>query len=353
MIRTRQRGVALLTVLLLVAVMTVLVIGVLDDIRFGVRRAGNAQTVAQAQRYALGAEALARSQMQRLARRDPGRTALDGNWNDRPFALPIGSAATGAGDPGADGTTERDPLGSAAAAGGEAGIISVRVFDSTTCFNLNSVVQGAGEQWQRSDIGAGQFTALVAALGIPGPRGDALADALVDWIDADQAAGPQGAEDAAYAGRGYLTAGALLAEVSELRAVRGFDDAVYARLRNHVCALPTPDLSPINVNTLERDDGALLSMLTRGALSPEDGRRVILARPPGGWRDYASFWAHPALAALSLPNPVLEQVALRTRYFGLHAEVEYGGAHVVLSALFEQDAAGDTRLLARRWSADE
>src|SRR3546814_2109829 len=54
-----QKGVALLTVLLLVAVMSVLVMGMLDDIRFGLRRTSNAQAMAQAQWYALGAESLA------------------------------------------------------------------------------------------------------------------------------------------------------------------------------------------------------------------------------------------------------------------------------------------------------
>src|SRR3546814_8835933 len=64
-----QKGVALLTVLLLVAVMSVLVMGMLDDIRFGLRRASNAQAMAQAQWYALGAESLAMAQIDRLSTR--------------------------------------------------------------------------------------------------------------------------------------------------------------------------------------------------------------------------------------------------------------------------------------------
>src|SRR3546814_14286872 len=59
--------------LLLVAVMAVLVMSVLDDIRFGLRRASNAQSMAQAQWYARGAETLAMAQSDRLASRTPGR----------------------------------------------------------------------------------------------------------------------------------------------------------------------------------------------------------------------------------------------------------------------------------------
>lgn len=336
--RRRQRGVALLTVLLLVAVMTVLVIGVLDDIRFGLRRAGNAQTVAQAQWYALGAEALAQVQMQRLAQRDGGRTTLEGNWNDRPFLFPIGNGPFGS-------------AGLSESADGEGGAISARVFDSTTCFNLNSVVEGAGEQWQRRDLGVEQFIALLRALEFSAAQAGSLADALVDWIDADQQRSARGAEDANYGA--YRTAGTLLSEVSELRAVQGYGAEIYVRLRPYVCALPGAELSPVNINTLEREDGAIVSMLAGGTIGAAEGRRVILARPPDGWRDYAAFWGQPALSGVVVPNPVLNQIALRTRYFGLHAQVEYGGAQVVLSALFEQDAAGDTALVARRWSSDE
>jgi general secretion pathway protein K len=83
-----QRGAALLTVLLLVAVMGVLLMAMLDDIRFGLRRAGNAQAVGQAQWHALGAEALARSRIQRMTREGNGRTTLAGGWNGRSLVFP-------------------------------------------------------------------------------------------------------------------------------------------------------------------------------------------------------------------------------------------------------------------------
>ncbi|HLM52565.1 MAG TPA: type II secretion system minor pseudopilin GspK [Pseudoxanthomonas sp.] len=326
-----QRGVALLTVLLLVAVMTVLLMAVLDDIRFGLRRAANAQNVAQAQWYALGTEALAQARIQRLALRDGGRTTLAGDWNGRPIVFPLGE-----GD-------RRD------------GMISARLRDGTACFNLNSVVQGAGEQWQRYGIGVGQYLALMQALEFSPRQAETLADALVDWIDSDQQAGTGGGEDGHYLARpeASRTAGALLAEVSELAAIHGYDAASIARLRPHVCALPNAALSPVNLNTLQPDDAVILRMLTGNALGLAEARRVLAARPAAGWHDVLAFWSQPALARAAMPDPVLQQVALRSRYFNLHAEVEYAGAQVVLSALFEQDASGRTRLVARRWSNEE
>lgn len=323
----RQRGVALLTVLLLVAVMTVLVMSMLDDIRFGLRRTGNAQAIAQAQWYALGAETLALTRIAELSRRDPGRTTLRGNWNGTPFVFPL-----------------------------EHGAIRARLSDATTCFNLNSVVEGAPEQWQRRELGARQFNALLRALDLPPHQTTALTDALVDWIDSDQATGAAGAEDMHY-GLGapaYRTAGHLLAEPSELRAIAGFDPPTYARLRPHVCALPTATLSPINLNTLQDDDAVLLAMLTDGAVGNEAARRVLRSRPAGGWPDLDTFWSHPAMAAAALPpewaGDIHQQVALDTRYFTLQAEVEHAGAQVVLSALLEHSTSAEPGLVARRWT---
>ena len=53
MSRSRQQGMALLAVLLLVAVMTVLIVAMLDDVRFGQRRTGNSAAIAQARHVVL------------------------------------------------------------------------------------------------------------------------------------------------------------------------------------------------------------------------------------------------------------------------------------------------------------
>ncbi len=320
-----QHGVALLTVLLLVAVMSVLVMGMLEDIRFGVRRAGNAQAMAQAQRYAQGIEDVAMVQIRRLDRLGNGRTTTAGDWNGKAMAFPI-----------------------------EHGAIQARLSDAGNCFNLNSVVEGAPELWQRRELGVRQYLALLHELGIDGQRAQALADALVDWIDSDQARGPLGAEDAAYAVRrpAYRTGGTLLAEVSELRAIDGYDAATYARVRPYVCALPEDVLSPLNPNTLDEDDAPLLAMLTLGAVDRASARRLIAGRPGAGWGDLSTFWSLPALADADLPAEVRAQPVLRTRYFGIDARIEHDGAQLLLSALLLNDA-GHPRLVARRLTPEE
>ena len=323
MIRPRERGVALLTVLLLVAAMSVLAVGVLDDIRFGIRRERNAEGAGQAQWYALGAETLAR---QRIARTLGEARGREGEWTGRWLSFPIDNGA-----------------------------IAARLTDATQCFNLNSVVQGAPEQWSRRDIGLKQFASLAQVLGVPQAAASALAEALADWIDTDGQRNTMGAEDDSYANgaRRYRTSGALLAEVSELRAVRGFTPEIYARIRPYICALPTAELSPINLNLLIPEKAVLLAGLMVGALDVTQAARIIAAKPQAGWPSVDAFWNNPVLKENLPPDPVLNQVALESRYVGLEAQVNYAGSEALLTALFERTEAGPVRLVARRWGAEE
>lgn len=65
--------------------------------------------------------------------------------------------------------------------------------------------------------------ALFAALGVPPTRGDSLADALLDWRDADDDTRPHGAERAWYeAQNAHPPRNSSLAHIRELSRVRGF-----------------------------------------------------------------------------------------------------------------------------------
>ena len=318
---------ALLTVLLLVAVMAVVAVAVLDDVRFSVRRATNAETGAQAQWYADGAETVARRRISRLAALGPNRdrTPVTPDWNGRPLTLPISE-----------------------------GTLTAVVRDGQACFNLNSVVEWTGDRLAGRAVAALQLMTLGQAVGIDGHRMQTIADSLIDWMDSDTAARPFGAEDSTYAGLAepYRTGGVPMAEVSELRAVRGVDAEAYGRLRPHLCALPI-DRSPINVNTLDEADAPLLVMLTGGALSLPAARAAIAARPASGWAGAAAFWNQPALAAVPPSQDAREQTTVRTDYFTVRIDVDHGGVHAVRTALIEARPGREARTVIRRWTVDE
>lgn len=316
---------ALLTVLLLVAVMAVVAVAVLDDVRFSVRRTANAEIGAQAQWYADGAETLARRQIARLTALDPNRTVLNPALNGRAFTLPL-----------------------------EDGAVTAVVRDGQACLNLNSLVEWTGDRLAARPAGKAQLIALGQAVGLDGGRMETIADSLIDWIDTDTVTRPFGAEDGAYASRAepYRTGGVPLAEVSELRAVYGVDAATYARLRPHLCALPS-DRSPINVNSLTAADAPLIVMLTGGRLGLREARGVIAARPEAGWSDPAAFWSHPALSRAEPGPSAREQATVRTDYFSVRIDVDYGGHHAVRTALIESRPGSDARTVIRRWTPED
>lgn len=308
-----ERGVALLTVLLLVAVMSTLAVAVLDDIRFALRRAANGATVTQAQWYALGAEGLARHQIEALARARADGVTLPPGLDRRQVAYPVAG-----------------------------GLIRAKISDRGGCFNVNSVATGAEEDLRRHPGGVTQLAALMVASDIPELDARRIADSVAEFIDSDPTLVAQGGS------------GTLLAEETELRSVGGMTPEYYARLRPLICALPHAVPTIINVNALHPEDAPVLTAVFSGRLSLDTARAVIADRPQGGWTSAAAFLDSPAMRR-SPPSSDLpmSQIAFASRYFEFLTEVRYGDAEVVMSSLIESAPNGQIRTAARRWSAPE
>ncbi|MEG1452169.1 MAG: type II secretion system minor pseudopilin GspK, partial [Brevundimonas sp.] len=76
-----REGMALLTVLLLVAVMAAVCVLILDDVRFTVRRTSNVEHLAEMQAHAAVAETVAAKQVMRLSKANPQMTPIMPVWN--------------------------------------------------------------------------------------------------------------------------------------------------------------------------------------------------------------------------------------------------------------------------------
>lgn len=320
---SHERGAALLTVLLLVAVMAMIAATALERLSLATRLAANGAATDQGRAYLDAAEATARLRIADLVGRNPGKLTLQGGWLGAPQVIPV-------------------PGGTAA----------VRVTDGGNCFNLNSLV--AGEQADSlavRPVGAAQFTALMEALGIDPRAARAIAAAAADWIDSDSIPSPGGAEDETYLqlDRPYRTANGLMAHASELRAVRGVTPEIYARLAPWVCALPTSDLSPINVNTLLPTQAPLLAMMLPGRVGSEQAREYLARRPAGGYGNVDAFWALPARAGISPDAEVAQQVQVKTDYFRIAISVNLGDTQVDETALLDMSEP-PARVVYRQWT---
>ena len=320
-----EQGAALLTVLLLVAVMAVVSATAVERLTLATRLAGSAAAIEQARHFTLAAEALALRRIETQLAESEGQVTADGDWIDKPFTLPL-------------------PGGSA----------TMTVSDGANCFNLNSLVAEAtvGGNTIRP-LAVEQYVALMQALGIERGVADRIAASSGDWIDADQIDSPLGAEDSTYA-RGptaYRSANRAMVDASELTAVAGVTPQLAQRLKPWVCALPVNDLSPINVNTLLPEQAPLLQMLVPARLSPAQARSHLAARPAGGYGSVNRFWSAPTLGGLVPSGDAASQVKLTTRWFRLRTTVRLGDVTLASESLID---AGEppARVVRRKWGPE-
>lgn len=320
----RERGAALLAVLLLVAVTGAIAAAAMEGLRLSRAVAANATALDQARAFADGVEQLALLTLDDQIARSPNKTTLDGGWNGAVRRMPMPGGA----------------------------IAEARVRDGGNCFNVNSVVEGEAQgELVRRPSGVAQFIGLMMALGTSESDSRRIAEATADWVDSDSVPGPGGAEDEAYSGGSepYRTANSFFVEPGELRAVAGMTPDLYRRLSPWLCALPISDLAPINVNTLTPDQAPLLAMLAPGQLSLDRARAVIGARPTGGWGSQVEFWRLDAMSGLAVPLDVQLQPQLRTRWFALDVRVQIGESEFDESALVDARLQ-PSRVVSRRWS---
>lgn len=319
-----ERGAALLTVLLLVAVMAVVASTALERLALATRMTGNGGAVDQARALADAATEVARLRIGDLVAASPGKTILAGGWMGTPRTIPM---------PG--------------------GVATVQVSDGGNCFNLNSVVAGDSEaDLKVRPVGVAQFQALLQALGVDARQAQGAAAALADWIDSDSVPQPGGAEDEVYAqaSRPYRTANRFMIDPSELRAVAGVTPAIYDLARPWICALPTADLSPINVNTLLPDQAPLFAMLMQGQLSVAQARQLLAQRPADGYGSTVQFWAPLAAQGINPLEEAANQVKLTTGFFRVDVSVNVGGTEVTEQALIDARQSPAT-LIRRSWSS--
>lgn len=217
----QQRGIAVLTAMLVVAIATILAVELLWGTSLDLRRAQNMLERDQAIQIARGMEILAAE----LLRDDAENSDFD-NLNERwaeEYGFPF-----------------------------EGGNVVGRLDDMQGRFNLNSLINREGNRDERA---AAQFRRLIERAGAEiddvDPAG--IVDAVVDWLDPNQLPdGIGGAEDGVYTNRTppHRAANFWMTSPSELLAVAGMTPDLYDALAQLLSALPPgAEVTAININT--------------------------------------------------------------------------------------------------------
>lgn len=297
----RQRGIAVITAILVVALVASAASFMAWQQQLWVRQVENLNAQAQSRAVVLAALQWARSALAQDAR-DNAVDHLDEGWAQPLTPLPV-----------------------------EGGELAGSVTDQQGLFNLNSVVRDG--KTSATDLAV--FRRLLELLDLPPD----LANAVIDWIDADgEVSYPGGAEDMDYLGLEppYRVGNRALTSVDGLARVKGFDAETLARLRPFVTALPAP--TQVNVNTAPAE----VLAAAVADLPLDQARTLVDARTGQHFRDLADFRARLPKTVTQVNETVL---AVGSRYFLVSGHARSGRAKVGYAALLERTSTAWPKLV--------
>lgn len=308
-----DRGAALLSILMIVAVMSVAALAAVDALGRSISLARVSSQRSQTLWAARSTEAIGAVAISRLQGLDDNtlRQALEAGQT---ITLPF-----------------------------ERGVIEASLHDDSNCFNLNTVT---GEPDDTSHI---RFQALLEAQGLFRSDARALAESLADWIDTNASPRAFGAEDGYYGTREtpYRPANAQLANLSELRAIKGFTPEIIETIGPLICVRPSPFQAALNIETLREADAPLLIALYSSELSLEQAQTVIRARPLAGWQTTDTFLAESQIQSIAVASRNDSMIALRPTSLRLTARIVSGTTQEDLQLTYSIDGGGQASLIAR------
>jgi general secretion pathway protein K len=337
-VRARQRGIALLTAIILVAVAAIVATSIAWQSQIDARRGIAVFTVAQSLAVAKGAEAMAAYALRDNLQKNPKITAPN-----QPWAKPYGPVEMDAGV-----------------------ILEASLEDQSGKFNLNSVVMPANAGGAQPPItgsapqgpvvpNAGPttlvenkdavsvFVALLTALKI----NPDFAARLVDWIDTDdQPSFPGGAEDSFYLTQvpPHRTLNMPLTSVSELLAM-GMDRASYDRLAPLVTALPLA--TKLNICTAP---GAVLDAYAGVSTYALDVNELNAQRQQTAcYPDQDSYLSTIAAAQKTY---VLKAIGTTSQYFRVRTWITIGTTRFTLYSLLNLQGTGQIRPVLRTFGTE-
>jgi general secretion pathway protein K len=331
--RRRQRGVALIIALVLVALAAILATKLTFDGFLERRRTMGVMAAEQALHFGMGAEALAADALAADLQTSGAQTTLAAPWAQPTLPLPI--------------TPEDDPEGE------PIGTMQGALEDMQGRFNLNNlahIIPGAAPQGGATKGNAPQstvqdpqpleqFQRLLVAVGLE-PKWAAIAR---DWIDADDIPGyPDGAEDSVYTSQTppYRTGNWPMMSPSELMNLPGFGADRYRKIAPYVTALPTATAT-INICTAS---SVVLESLADD-LSGEYNPQVLASgRKNGCFPDVNAFRNVVGPKALAGITKAYDQ---KSSYFRLTTRITLGTTQFTLYSLLLRGNGGKVTPLLR------
>ena len=318
-IESQQQGVALITVMLIVALCAVIASQMTARLQVHMQRSSNIAFNQQAYWYAMGAEAFTKRILITAFEKDQDVTHLGQIWAQGETTYPV-----------------------------DFGEISGEIKDLQSCLNLNALRAPLTNSGNGSSNGNNNqnkvparlaFEALLTNLQLEGVsqfEAESMADALTDWLDADgNISSAGGAEDNDYASREfpYLAANNFLASVNELRLIEHFTPVIIHEIKPYVCVVPMSDLHKININTLDAEQPELLQALLDSTL--EEAQQILSARGEDGFANREEFYNLPEVIQLNLSEDKKDLFVVDSEYFTLKASASFNDSYFGLTSVMK------------------
>jgi general secretion pathway protein K len=319
----RQRGVALIIALVLVALAAILATKLSFDGFLEQRRTLGILAAEQALHFGMGAEALAADVLIQDLQNSATLTTLSAPWAQPTQPLPI--------------TPENNPEGE------PIGTLQGGLEDMQGRFNLNSLARLGPDGKTEDPLPLQQFQRLLASVGVE-PRWAGLAR---DWIDPDDVVSdPDGAEDSVYTSQTppYRTGNWPMMSASELMNLPGFGADRYRKIAPYVTALPNANTT-INLCTAP---ALVLESLVEGLSGEWSGNPAVLAngRKTGCFPDKTTFTnVATSFAGPKAMTTIGSPIDTKSSYFQLTTRVTLGTTQFTLYSLLYRGNQKVTPLL--------
>ncbi len=324
--RPSERGAALLTVMMIVAAMSVAALAVTQAVTQSATRSRALDAQAQLAFYAISAEEVAKARMSDILAPLESKLVLGMPGLGEPQIIPV-----------------------------DGGALTVTVRDATNCFDVNQLTRGGDEGGLVANPDQQKaYQDLLMTVIEEAYVSDiiALVSSLTDWMDDNTVPGNGGAEDGYYLGEvpSYRTSAQKLSSLDELRSIRGYTPDIFARLRPILCALPVSvdaQSQALNINTLEVHHAPLLQAVFTDALSIEDARELIASRPSGGWLAVEALAEDPLVRNIDPALVRRDRLGLATSLVEVSANVSYRGYDMTTRYLFQIQPGRPIRTIRR------
>ncbi|MFQ3324366.1 MAG: general secretion pathway protein K [Pseudomonadales bacterium] len=317
-LKRKQSGLALISIMVMVTLMTILLSGIFYRHQLDIVRAIRVISGEQAMLLALSTESWA---LNVFVEDDNKVDHLDEDWARKIPVLPI-----------------------------EGGTVTGKIIDLQGRFNLNNFADyTSSKTWQEDsqDINGTNLIAIYIRLleSLELDADLARAAVIVDWIDSNsELISIEGAEDDEYyrLDKAYVAANAMMVEPEELALLSGYQINDVMRLADSISALPAKTF--LNINTADKR----LLMALHQDIDETAADEIIDQRPFGGEPEFYATVDGLINSTVSAKILFAGLVAIKSRYYVMQADVLLGDVRIQLDSYIERNDDGQAAVLFRR-----